>query len=496
MKKYLSVLLLSLLITSCGGGEEKVSIPDEVDPPSIDTTFDYTISPNLDEDGNYIIDIYGLNDFHGSITTSDDLEEPGLIKLGTYFKEKYLQNPGGTILVSTGDMWQGSADSNITKGQMLTVMMNQLNFEAMALGNHEFDWSDELIYENAKIANFPFLGANIIDKRTNERADFADGSTLVTRGDFTLGIIGTIGSELERSIMPSYVENYEFIDPLDSVNEEALKLKAAGAQAIILLDHDGWVSPSFTQREIINSGHIDAVFSGHTHTLDNQMIEAVPVVQSTGYGREIMYVQLKVAKDSGVVSAFGDVIDSKTYVSGLADDEDIKYIFDYYNEQLIAPVKDEVVGSLRKDMNEDALTNMATKSILEAAKKIDSEVVAAAHNFGGIRVDSLPKGQITYGDIYKAVPFDNTIAVFELTGAQILSIRSGNRIILEEGLKLDNNTKYKIALISYIYEYNRLPVELALFVMELYTRDYLADLFRSKKNINPDEYAHGNINMV
>src|SRR5690554_5800304 len=114
--KILSILLPLLLLSSCGNyspsneTKSETAISSDI---SSDLTSETTNNPNKDEHGNYLIDIYGLNDFHGAIISNNNPSyyEPGFGKLATFFRNKIAENPYGTVLVASGDMWQGSADS-------------------------------------------------------------------------------------------------------------------------------------------------------------------------------------------------------------------------------------------------------------------------------------------------------------------------------------------------------------------------------------------------
>lgn len=88
-KTQIVILLSTLLLAGCGAAQ------NDPNPPSIDTTFDRTVDPNKNEAGDYVLDFYGLNDFHGAITTSTNGKEPGFAKLATFFREKYKENQIG-----------------------------------------------------------------------------------------------------------------------------------------------------------------------------------------------------------------------------------------------------------------------------------------------------------------------------------------------------------------------------------------------------------------
>ena len=137
-----------------------------------------------------IVDFYNINDLHGKLADGDN--HPGVDELTTLLK-KAKKNDQHALFLSSGDMWQGAPESNLTKGLIITDWMNHMGFSAMALGNHEFDWGEAPIKENDKLAKFPILGINVYDRSTYKRASYCDSSVLVDKGDIQIGIIGAIG---------------------------------------------------------------------------------------------------------------------------------------------------------------------------------------------------------------------------------------------------------------------------------------------------------------
>ena len=161
MKKIVSIitiLLLSLGLLAC------IKTPVE-DDPKIDI-----------KEGQVAISMYGVNDLHGAIFEENG--EPGIAKISTYLKEKRAENEEGTLIFSAGDMFQGTAVSSLTKGRVVVDAMNEIGFDAMGIGNHEFDWGisdiEKFLDGDAETnkMNFPLLGANIIEKATGEAVPF------------------------------------------------------------------------------------------------------------------------------------------------------------------------------------------------------------------------------------------------------------------------------------------------------------------------------------
>ena len=143
---------------------------------------------------------------HGKFTDTD--AQPGVDEMTTYLRK--VQNEQNALLLSSGDMWQGSCESGLTKGNIITDWMNELGFSAMTLGNHEFDWGAEPIKANAAIAEFPLLAINVYDRTTNERVNIFFKSHTIDYIYTEQGIrINTLGEVSVRKT-PKQI-NYELI---------------------------------------------------------------------------------------------------------------------------------------------------------------------------------------------------------------------------------------------------------------------------------------------
>ena len=222
------------------------------------------------------LNIYAVNDLHGKFADSDT--QPGVDELTTFLKRAYQDNEH-VILLSSGDMWQGSSESNLTKGQIITDWMNDLDVVSMTLGNHEYDWGEEFIAQNAAMAEFPFLAINIYDADTDQQAEYCQSSVIVERGGAQIGIIGAIGdcySSISKEVSGGfYFKTGSVLTEL--VKAEAKKLRENGADFIVYSVHDGHGSSSSSAGNISDSqlrgyydpvlsdGYVDIVFEGHSH---------------------------------------------------------------------------------------------------------------------------------------------------------------------------------------------------------------------------------------
>ena len=383
-------------------------------------------------DGDYdVIDLYELSDFHGAVNYEQHSNGDyiGLSKLASYFEGKRSENPGGTVLLSSGDMFQGSAESNLTRGYMVNYCMQYMGFDAMAVGNHEFDWTDEWLKKNAELkyntSSMPFLGANIM--KNGARPSFIQEYTVVNRGEYKIGVIGTMGADLEYSILKSAIVGYEFVAYADIVSNLAATLKASqGCNAVVLLCHDRTSS-------IESVTGVDAVFAGHAHVdaQTSSTAQLVPTLATKNYGQTVAHIALKFDRNTKALSLDkpNDLTSMSTVAAGLSDDAGIKNIMDQY-APAINQIKEIKLGKCDDELKYDkALKNLCTLTMYEnavefatknASYNIDStKIVAAFQNHkGGIR-DNIQKGTITYGDVYRSFPFDNELVLFAIKGQEL-----------------------------------------------------------------------------
>lgn len=464
MKHRFSLILMLIALTSCQ--DISLSIPSTSENSSMSLSSIFTSESSSSSTSNsssvvsssssqlpllVTLDFYNLNDFHGAVDYNPSNKEIGINRLANYFENMTNNNPN-TILLSSGDMWQGSADSNITRGRLVVDAMNLMGFEAMAIGNHEFDWTDEYLLSNQIRSNFPLLGINIFDQRTQARAAFADASVLIEKTGIQIGIIGTIGSDLESSILTSAVQDYSFVPYTDLVMQESERLRDLGADLIVLLNHNGSVESGVMP-------YVDAVFNGHTHRREVFHVDGKPVYQGQAYGQAISHVRFVVntsTMEPTFIQSQSGVYTFDTLLNANQIGEEnieMKELFDQYLVNEINDVKNEVIGSADGAFSRNQLGNLAVDEMLRYGQEVKPEVVASFHNTGGVRA-AIDQGPVSYGELYKAFPFDNELMIVEVTGNDLLWWLSENlyAATVPNLTPIQTNQTYWIISINYLTE--------------------------------------------
>jgi 2',3'-cyclic-nucleotide 2'-phosphodiesterase (5'-nucleotidase family) len=505
MKKKTIILMIPLLIftlvaSGCERGSESLSDnsrptlgSEEPTSTTTTSTTSTTITSTEGRTGQKELSFYATNDFHGSIVETNS--EPGIFKLGSYLKSEFAAKRNKTVYVDAGDIWQGSADSNINRGKFLVEAMNVLKLDAQTIGNHEFDWYDTVIETNKELANYPFLGANIMVRETGELAtnlvsydETFKASTMVTRNDVNIGIIGTIGM-LEGSILAGAIAPYTFKPVTTYIEREAENLRAQGADMIVLSTHDSLANSLGAYAPIIENKVVDIIFSGHHHVRDNQFINDVPIMQTEGNGKQVMevhgYYDFNLKEFKVTSREFTEAADIKR---DYTEDTELLNLFNEKYAEEIERVKGEVIGSLTNYINKSTLVKLANKVMYNFASITHNpDTIIAVHNYGGVRVDGIDAGEVTYGDIYKAFPFDNEIKIFEdVLGSTASSFIDSNVSYPIGKFDIQNDQEYTIVTIDYVSDKKNSNIrDYPHTVTGEYVRELIAEYFRTNGEIDP-----------
>ncbi len=368
------------------------------------------------------ISLLTSNDFHGLLAEGGS--DPGIAKLVGYLKAQEKLNKNGTLILSAGDMFQGSADSNLMYGQPVATAMNVAGFDAMVLGNHEFDWGLDKLKARIAQSNFPYLAANLVEKSTGKTPDFVKPYTIVNTNGVNVGIIGIVTPETATKTKPDLVAPYDFKNPAEIVNALAPEVRKAGADVVVVLSHLGAAQDS-KSGEITGEAAdlakavtgVDAIIAGHTHLTVSGKVNNIPIVEAYKNGRAVGRIDIYFdTKEKKVVEAVPSVDGN---VKKASADTNITGWFNYI-QTLIGPVKNVVIGKATADFPhspKDTQTTLLGNWTTDVMRKVTNSDIAF-QNGGGLRRD-LPAGDITMGLMYEIMPFDNTLYTFELTGAQV-----------------------------------------------------------------------------
>ena len=451
------------------------------------------------------VDFYNINDLHGKL---DDGEgHIGVDELTTYLKN-VRKTDDHSFFISSGDMWQGQAESNMTKGIIMTDWMNELDFTAMAIGNHEYDWGGEYIKQNADFAEFPFLAINIYDRATNKLVDYCKPSVMVDTGTVQIGFIGAIG-DCYSSIAVDKCDDVYFKvgSQLTSlVKAEADELRHNGADYIVYILHDGYGSSNYGSTTQISSsqirsyydvalsdGYVDLVFEGHTHQGYRLIDEhGVYHIQNRGDNKGgISHAEVainSVTNESEITAA--ELVATYQY-QNLNDDPIVDKLLEKYKDQ-ISPAN-EVLGYNRAYRDDEELEQLVAKLYYEVGVKEWGNKYKIVLGGGFLRTRSpynLYAGDVTYGQLSSLFTFDNQITLCAVKGRDLkrkFFETNHSDYFISYGdygnsvrNNIDLNATYYIVVDNYTadYSYNNLTI-VERYDPNVFARDLLADYVRN-----------------
>ena len=487
MKKLCLLLALLLLFSGCGKQAE-------VAQPTLPTA-----APAKQDNPLVYFDIYAINDLHGRLLDTE--QQPGADELSGYLKQ--ATETGNTILLSTGDMWQGTAESASTGGLIVTEWMNALGFTAMTLGGHEYDWGEEQLRQNQELAAFPFLGINVYSRLTDQRVDYCQSSVTVDIDGVQVGIIGAIGDNYHAISMEHtqdvYFKTGEALTAL--VKAEAENLRSRGADFIIYTIHDGCAETTSAPTPVsdetlsgyydiaLSQGFVDLVFeadSHYTYTLTD--CHGVYHLQAGGNNTGISHARVMIDRSTGDVYVMAaEVIPSVKY-SAVEADSIVEQLLEKYQVQT-----SHVLGSNSRYRSGDDLCQLVAQlyCAMGVTQWGDAYDIVLGGGYLSCRSPGyLPEGDVTYSQLQSLLPFDNAITLCSIRGRDLISR------FLETDLKayhihttpygdsilgsIDPDGVYYVVTDTYTayYSYNNLTV-VDTYGDSIFARDLVADYIRS-----------------
>ncbi len=380
-----------------------------------------------------------ISRFNSNCSPSDSEEDNcfgGAARLATAIRQHRAahEEQGRPVLtLDAGDQSQGTLYYTTYGGRAEIQMMNAIGFDAMGIGNHEFNRGPENLARMIDEADFPVVSGNI---------QVAEGSALdgkitphlvLEREGEQIGILGI--TTPDTAFLSSPGEDVSFQDEIEHLRDGVAELQGQGVTKILVLSHVGY---GRDQQIAAAVDGISAIIGGHSHTLMSNTVDdaveyatlvaspsgrAVPIVQAFAFSRYMGNLTLEFDDDGAVIAASGDTV---LLDASFAPAEDI--------EELIAPLRAPIEEMTRRPVAEIAadidgsretcraqeceMGNTVTDAML--SEVAHQEIRVALTNGGGLRA-SMGAGTATLGDVLTVLPFQNTLYTLEVTGETLLA---------------------------------------------------------------------------
>lgn len=401
----------------------------------------------------YSLTILHTNDFHARFEPISKYDSPcssednaagecfgGTARLTTAIEEARSRT-NNAILVDGGDQFQGTLFYTYYKGAMAAEFMNALGYDAMTVGNHEFDDGPEVLRGFVDSVGFPVLMSNADISGEAMLSDAIQKSTIIERGGERLGLIGLTPQNTDELASPG--PNVIFTDPSDAVQAEVDRLTAEGVNKIIVLSHSGY---NVDQAVAANTTGVDVIVGGHSNTyLSNTsdraqgpyptMVGDTAIVSAYAYGKFLGELNLTFDDAGNITEAAGEplimdgtVTENEAAVSRIAE---LAAPLEEIRNQVVAEAGAAIEGdrSVCRAM-ECPMGNLVADAMLDRVK--DQGVEIAIQNGGGLRA-SIDAGEVTMGEVLTVLPFQNTLSTFQVSGADFVTALENGVSQIEEG---------------------------------------------------------------
>ncbi len=356
------------------------------------------------------ITLLQLNDVY-QISPVERGARGGLARVAALRREIMKTSPH-TLFVLGGDTLSPSVASTIFQGRQMIAVWNAVGLDYAVLGNHEFDFGDDVLRERMKESRFTWFGANVIDRRTNR--PFNDMPPFVIRdmGGARVGLFGVLTPDTAKASKPS--ANVQFTPPCEAARPVVREMRRQGAQLVVALTH-------LTMREdkelATCVGDIDLILGGHEHTVLQSLAGRTPILKMGSDARNLGRIDLFVSSNGKLESMDWELI---PVTNEVADAPDVASVVGVYEKQLSAEL-DKPVGSTTVALDALQRTNRTRETnlgsyIADAYRRWAKSDIALV-NGGSIRSNTvIPAGVLTKRDLLTILPFGNHVVKVEVTG--------------------------------------------------------------------------------
>ncbi|WP_405132867.1 bifunctional metallophosphatase/5'-nucleotidase [Nocardia sp. NBC_01388] len=446
-----AALLSVALVAGCGSGDNAVPGGKPGAVPLISTNDLPTAQPGE-------VHLFAINDLHGNLQppsgsngTIGDYQAGGAAYLAAHLAKLKAAYPADAILSAGDNVGASPLISALFHDEPTIDFMNTVGVAASSVGNHEFDHG---VQELRRLqqggcaadgcspgdpfsgAKFPYLAANVTDGN-GQLPPGLKAWTMLDIGGHRIGVVGTVTPDTAHIVMPEGIRGYTFGDEPDAINRYVPEIKAAGAETVIALLHDGGaqhsedgtqidyngcagIDPGVTDLAKRTDGAVKVMLTAHSHQAYNCTINGKVVTQAASFGRLITDVTLRFHDGTVDAKAVNRVV-----TRDIAPDPATTKLVDFFAAQVKSRA-DRVIGSATAPLpsapdpaGDSPLGDVIADSMLAAMAP--QQVVAAFMNPGGVRA-GLTGGAITYAQAYTVQPFGNQVVAVALTGQQILSL--------------------------------------------------------------------------
>ncbi|HEX8435210.1 bifunctional UDP-sugar hydrolase/5'-nucleotidase [Archangium sp.] len=408
LPRPLASSLAALLLAGCATLPR--STPAPTPAPAASPESSAASESGADDEPTVTLSLLHVNDVY-QFTPVENGEHGGLARLSTLRKRVLAETPN-TLFLMAGDTLSPSVESTFHKGKQMIDAWNALGLDFAVLGNHEFDFGPDVLRQRMRESRFTWLGANVMDKKTNR--PFGDTPPFVIRevGGVKVGIFGVLLGKTRYSSKPG--PDVYFVDTCATARELVPQMRAQGAQVIVALTH------LFVNEDkvLARCAPIDLIIGGHEHVMMQAVSNGTPIIKMSSEARELGRVTLHVGTQSHKLKSMDfdmlpvtpQVPEDPAFATAMRE-------YDALLAELSQPLgRTSVPLDAMEESNRVHETNLAS-FVADAYRKAAGAEVALI-NGGSIRSDSVVRpGPLTRRDVLAIHPFPGSVVSIEVTGS-------------------------------------------------------------------------------
>ena len=389
------------------------------------------------------ITTYYINDTHGSFIRQRSAKyyEAGMSCIGRYITDQVNLAPSNSLVLSGGDMFQGGYESNLTKGKIMIEAMNIIGFDAMVLGNHEFDWTEDTISDFNFGLDCPLISCNTF-YTDGKRPEWVSPYAIIDKGDVRIGIIGAARENLGSSITGSISNNFSFPEPNSLIKSYSDELRLVkNCDLVFAAFHDegfeGYNDSSkptkYSDLTLVSEAsgvqYVDAMFFSHDHLMKKGTYETIPYIESgcnSRYVGELTinlesdgYSYRRISSSTYNLNAYNNCIDTLKAIDDLSLKNEYKDIIAH---------ADDLLYVFKNSYTQETFTQVVTMAMYWYVNNHKEEFdnltfYAASHNAGGVR-SNVNSGNFTNRQLIEVFPFDNLLSLQNSSRTQFENLKN------------------------------------------------------------------------
>ena len=374
--------------------------------------------------------ILHTNDVHARVKADEREKAIGYGKIKTY-KDELVKEGKTVLMLDAGDTFHGTTFATISRGDSIIKLLNEVGYDYMVPGNHDFNYGYQRLVELTGKGNFKTLASNVVTEQG--KRDFLENDIKEVDG-VKIGFFGLSTPETYYKSHPSNTKGIVIAEPVEVAKQQVAALKAKGADFIVAIGHLG-IDDS-TKEELRSEGVLKAVpgidlfIDGHSHTAlpEGKVIGSTLLAQTGSYTNNLGKITLTF--DGNKIENKKAELISYEAMSLVKPDEKIEAIEKEVDEAN-KPFLEKIVGKTlvdlegRREYNRKQETNLGNL-VTDAMREVSKADIAIT-NGGGIRA-TIEKGDVTMGEVLTAFPFTNFTVTVDLTGKEVIAA-------LENGVK-------------------------------------------------------------